>query len=98
MRYINDDMKLRLKKKGSPGKQPANTHPWFEFKRKTDDLNIVFGHLSTLKDPQFANLFPLDTGCLWGGKLTALKINRDLNLNKKANLIAVKCPETQPVD
>ncbi|VAW62600.1 Bis(5'-nucleosyl)-tetraphosphatase, symmetrical [hydrothermal vent metagenome] len=98
MRYINDNMKLRLKEKGSPGKQPADIHPWFEFKRKTDDLNIVFGHWSTLKDPQIATLFPLDTGCLWGGKLTALKINSDLNLNKRTNLIAVKCPENHSFD
>ena len=98
MRYINDNMKLRLKEKGAPGKQPNNIHPWFEIKRKEKDLNIVFGHWSTLKDPDIKNLFPLDTGCLWGGKLTALKITPDLNQKKTNNKISVKCPEGQPIN
>ncbi len=93
MRYINDDMKLRLKEKGSPGKQPANTHPWFEFNKKEKGLNIVFGHWSTLKNPNIKNLFPLDTGCLWGGELTALII--DENLNLKNNSISIKCPTSR---
>ncbi len=92
MRYINDDFKLRLKEKGAPGKQDFNTHPWFEFERKEKDLNIVFGHWSTLKDPKLNHLYPLDTGCLWGGKLTALKINK--KLNKKTHL---KCPKSQAI-
>ncbi|VAW62587.1 Bis(5'-nucleosyl)-tetraphosphatase, symmetrical [hydrothermal vent metagenome] len=88
MRYINDDFKLCLKEKGAPGKQDSNIHPWFEFERKEPDLNIVFGHWSTLKDPKLKYLHPLDTGCLWGGELTALKIN-----NKLKKMISVSCPK-----
>ena len=89
MRYVNDDLRLCLKDKGAPGKQADGIIPWFEPERKDSDLNIVFGHWSTLKDPKIDHLYPLDTGCLWGGKLTALKIN-----NKMKKTISVKCPKT----
>lgn len=88
MRYINDNLKLCLKDKGAPGNQDADIHPWFEMERKEKDLNIVFGHWSTLKNPEYEHLHPLDTGCLWGGKLSALKIN-----HKMKKITSVQCPE-----
>lgn len=93
MRYLNQSAKMRLKEKGSPGKHPSDIRPWFEFERQTADLNIIFGHWSTLKDPDIEHLYPLDTGCLWGGKLTALKVNSKM---KKRH--SVKCPRYQPID
>ncbi|VAW69199.1 Bis(5'-nucleosyl)-tetraphosphatase, symmetrical [hydrothermal vent metagenome] len=98
MRYINDEMKLCLKDKGAPSKQAKNKqtrsiHPWFEFERPDKTLNIIFGHWSTLEDPEIKHLFPLDTGCLWGGKLTALKVN-----HKMTKKIAVKCSASQAID
>jgi len=92
MRYINDDLKLCLKEKGAPGKKDDHIHPWFAFEREEEDLNVVFGHWSTLTDPKEKHFYPLDTGCLWGGKLTALKINSKL---KKRT--AIKCPKTLSV-
>ncbi len=92
LRYINEDLKFCLNEKGAPGSQAKNIHPWFEFSRKEDDLNIVFGHWSTLKDPKIKHFYPLDTGCLWGGKLTALKINKHLD-----NRTAVKCVASQTI-
>ena len=86
MRYMNEDAKLCLKEKGSPGKQPVGVHPWFDFEGQHEDLNIVFGHWSTLTDPKQAHLYPLDTGCLWGGKLTALKIN-----SKMKKITSIDC-------
>ncbi len=93
MRYIDDTNKLKLSEKGAPGKQASGIHPWFEFQSKTSDLNIIFGHWSTLKDPGLENLFPIDTGCLWGGKLTALKVNKKMSKRK-----SIKCPKYQPID
>lgn len=90
MRYINDDLKLCLKEKGAPENKDDNIHPWFSLEREEKHLNIVFGHWSTLTDPKEKHFYPLDTGCLWGGKLTALKINSKL---KKRT--SIKCPETQ---
>lgn len=93
MRYVNKDLKLCLKEKGAPGKQPDNIIPWFEAHRKSKDLNIIFGHWSTLKDPKIDHLYPLDTGCLWGGKLSALKVSKKLK-----KIIQISCPEYQPID
>lgn len=93
MRYIDEKHKLRLKEKGAPGNQSSGVIPWFEIESKTADLNIIFGHWSTLKDPVLQHLYPLDTGCLWGGKLTALKVN-----SKMKKHISIKCPKVQPID
>ncbi len=100
MRYMNHELKLCLKEKGAPDKrarnkqakdkQTRNIQPWFEHPRQEKDLNIIFGHWSTLKDPEIKHLFPLDTGCLWGGKLTALKVN-----HKMQKRISVKCSASQ---
>lgn len=96
MRYLRDNMKLCLQEKGNPGKQPDGIIPWFDFSSMRQDakidtqLNIVFGHWSTLKDPEIEHLYPLDTGCLWGGKLTALKIDSEMRKRK-----SIKCPKWQ---
>lgn len=93
MRYINENLKLCLKEKGAPEKKDDSIYPWFEHQRVATDLNIIFGHWSTLKDPGLENFLPLDTGCLWGGKLTALKVNK--KLRKK---IQISCPKSQSID
>ncbi len=92
MRYLRDDMKLSLKEKGAPDKQADNIHPWFVFEKADENLNILFGHWSTLKNPNIDFLHPLDTGCLWGGKLTALKVSK-----KMSHRTSVKCPQSKPV-
>jgi len=93
MRYCDEQGHLSLHDKSTPGTQTDGIHPWFEMKnRNTQDTDIIFGHWSTLNDPDKKHLYPLDTGCLWGGKLTALKI--DTNLNKR---IEIQCPEVQPI-
>lgn len=93
MRYIDDDFNIKLKEKGAPGKQAINIHPWFEFERAEKNLNIVFGHWSTLDNPNQKHLYPLDTGCLWGGELTALKINKKLT-----KYTTINCPEIQAIN
>lgn len=93
MRYLDKKSKLKLKEKSNPSKRTRNIHPWFEAKCKTADLNIIFGHWSTLKDPNIQHLHPLDTGCLWGGKLTALKVS-----HKMKKKVSIKCPKLQTID
>ena len=54
---------------------PQGYMPWFKTpKRKTQDSLIYFGHWSTLGLLQYQNVIGLDTGCVWGGKLTAMEI------------------------
>ena len=75
LRYCTPDGKLRFKDKGPPGSQKEGYLPWFAVpNRASADERILFGHWSTLGYLNTRNVWALDTGCLWGGRLTALKI------------------------
>ncbi|MEJ2687182.1 MAG: symmetrical bis(5'-nucleosyl)-tetraphosphatase [Gammaproteobacteria bacterium] len=76
LRYCDEEGHLALKAKGPPGSQPPGYRPWFEIPRRASrGLRIVFGHWSTLGSTDAAGVFPLDTGCVWGGALTALRLD-----------------------
>lgn len=76
MRYCDTAGRLDLKSKGPPGTQPQGQLPWFEVPgRASHSLNIVFGHWSTLGSCTAAGVYATDTGCLWGGALTALRLD-----------------------
>jgi bis(5'-nucleosyl)-tetraphosphatase (symmetrical) len=77
LRYVDDRGRLELRAKGSPGKtQRESLVPWFE---TTDarwrGTRVVFGHWSTLGFFQSPDVVALDTGCVWGGSLTALRLD-----------------------
>lgn len=77
LRYCHDDGRLALKFKGHPTDSPKGQYPWFEMpNRKTKTERIVFGHWSTLGTGQYGNVFSLDSGAVWGEKLTALRIDK----------------------
>lgn len=81
MRYCGRDGTLALKEKGAPGSQPKGLFPWFEApNRRSADQRIVCGHWSTLGFVNRHNVWSLDTGCLWGGRLTAMRIRRKQTL------------------
>ncbi len=72
MRYCDAAGKLELKLKSKPGKQETDFQPWFVFpNRKNKTHEIFFGHWSTLGEVDAYQVHSTDTGCLWGGKLTA---------------------------
>jgi len=79
LRYCDKQGKPALGVKGAPGTQAEHLMPWFDVPtRITQQQKIIFGHWSTL--PQAGNktvnnTYPLDSGCLWGGKLTAMRID-----------------------
>ncbi len=76
LRYCNADGALDLNEKGSPGTQSSGLIPWFEMTpRNNDDTKIVFGHWSTLGQYEGNNVIATDTGCVWGGCLTAVRID-----------------------
>jgi len=80
LRYCTEKGKLKLKDKGAPGTQKTGSIPWFDVEhRKTRDNRIFFGHWSTLGFLNRNNVWSLDTGCLWGGQLTAIRLE-DLKL------------------
>jgi len=69
---------------------PKGYIPWFKTpKRKTQDALIYFGHWSTLGLLQHGNVIGLDTGCVWGGKLTAMEIPESGKRSKKLEIIQV---------
>lgn len=76
LRYCDADGHIALAYKGAPGSQPPGLLPWFEHShRRSRTMNILFGHWSTLGERDDAGIYPLDSGCLWGGQLTALRLD-----------------------
>lgn len=76
LRYCDAEGHLALSYKGAPGSQPKGLYPWFELRqRHSRALKILFGHWSTLGPRTDPGIYPLDTGCLWGGQLTALRLD-----------------------
>jgi bis(5'-nucleosyl)-tetraphosphatase (symmetrical) len=77
MRFCDHDGRLALEYSGPPGTQPKRFMPWFAApNRKTADTHIYFGHWSSLGTMQRTNLTALDSGCVWGRRLTAIKLLR----------------------
>lgn len=75
LRFCTEQGKLSLSAKGEPGTQPKGLIPWFQVpNRLSRDNTILFGHWSTLGLHREDNVVALDTGCLWGGELTALRL------------------------
>jgi bis(5'-nucleosyl)-tetraphosphatase (symmetrical) len=78
MRFVTREGVLDLEHKGAPGEQPAGLVPWFDAPdRASRDVRVVCGHWSTLGLRRRADLLALDTGCLWGGALTAVNLDSD---------------------
>lgn len=76
LRFCDAEGRLALHEKGPPGSQPAPYLPWFEApNRKSRDLNIVCGHWSALREYAAQGIHALDTGCVWGGRLSALRLD-----------------------
>jgi len=75
MRVCTPDGKMDFSYKGVPAGIPAGYLPWFEVpNRASRNTTIICGHWSALGLKIKANLIALDTGCLWGGSLTAIRL------------------------
>jgi bis(5'-nucleosyl)-tetraphosphatase (symmetrical) len=94
LRYCELDGKMALNAKSAPGKQPAKLYPWYDIPgRKTADQLIIFGHWSTLPHAgreAINNTYPLDSGCIWGGRLTAMRID-----DGSFEYVRLKCAQKQ---
>jgi bis(5'-nucleosyl)-tetraphosphatase (symmetrical) len=77
MRICSADGKLDLTHKEGLNNMPDGFKPWFAHaERKTRDLNIMFGHWAALQgESDGDNVYALDTGCVWGGQLTMLRLD-----------------------
>ncbi len=76
LRVCSQEGRMDFKFKGELADIPSGFVPWFDVKqRQSAEATIIFGHWSALGLQQRPNLFALDTGCLWGGQLTALRLH-----------------------
>ena len=77
MRYCTGKGALVFRYNGAPGTQPARLHPWYTLRGKDPKgYTIVFGHWSTLGALRSRIAIGLDSGCVWGGPLTAVRLDR----------------------
>lgn len=93
IRFCTADGVMDLKTKEGAGGAPAGHMPWFDVPdRQTRDTVLVTGHWSTLGLVLRDNLIALDTGCVWGGCLSAVRLDPDPGLRVVEQ---VKCPQMQ---
>jgi bis(5'-nucleosyl)-tetraphosphatase (symmetrical) len=89
LRFCTEDGTMELAAKESTGISMPGYLPWFDVpQRQTQDVTVVYGHWSTLGLVLRPNLIGLDTGCVWGGKLTAVRL-------ADRQLFQVSCPQAQ---
>ncbi len=90
MRLCSPDGRIDFKQKESAGAPPgSDLLPWFDLPaRQSAHITVVFGHWSALGLLMRPNLLGLDSGCVWGGHLSAVCLD-------DRSLIQVACPEYQ---
>ncbi len=92
LRICAADGRMEFKFKGELQDIPAGYMPWFDVPtRATKDTQVIFGHWSALGLQHRENIYALDTGCLWGGKLTAM------NIESKAIVQVDSSPLDKPI-
>ena len=88
LRYCDSQGRLDMKSKGPIGTQAEGLIPWFDVPdRRNRDLSIIFGHWSALGHHMRKGLIALDSGCIWGGHLTAVRLDSEVQ-----SLESVQCP------
>ena len=78
LRFCTRDGVMDLKVSGNLEQAPPHMLPWFDVPgRRSQGVTIAFGHWSTLGYLRRPDLISLDTGCVWGGCLSALRLAAD---------------------
>jgi bis(5'-nucleosyl)-tetraphosphatase (symmetrical) len=91
LRFCSVDGHMEFAAKESAEQAPTGYLPWFEVPgRKTEGVPIAFGHWSTLGLVNRPDLLALDTGCVWGGQLTAARVD-----GGRREIIQVPCEAAQ---
>ena len=90
LRFCTPTGQMEFESKEGLENGPKGYIPWFKVpKRKTQDALVYFGHWSNLGLMRRNNVIGLDTGCVWGGKLTAMEIPNSGKDSKKLEIIQV---------
>jgi bis(5'-nucleosyl)-tetraphosphatase (symmetrical) len=91
IRFCSADGTLDFASKDGADAAPPGMAPWFDHPdRRTAAQPIAFGHWSTLGLLNTPRLLALDTGCVWGGQLTAARVD-----GGRREIIQVACPQAQ---
>lgn len=89
IRYCTPDGVMDFAAKDGAGDAPDGFMPWFEVPgRRSRDVTVVCGHWSTLGLVMRPKFIALDTGCVWGGQLTAVCLD-------DREIVQVDCPQYQ---
>lgn len=87
MRYCDAAGNINLTEKGHPKDTDSSLIPWFEYPdRQNNNVDIVFGHWSTLGFCVKPGIYGIDTGCLWGGELSAIRLD-----GKEVYRVCIQC-------
>lgn len=93
LRFCSAEGVMDLKASGGLDAAPPGLMPWFDVPgRRTAGARIAFGHWSTLGFLQRPDIISLDTGCVWGGCLSALELDLAQGHHR---LVQVKCEQAQ---
>lgn len=91
LRFCTPEGEMDFNAKDGADQAPPGTRPWFDIPtRRSADVRIAFGHWSTLGLLNRPALLGLDTGCVWGGSLTAARIDGEAR-----EIIQVPCKAAQ---
>ncbi len=96
LRFCTADGRMEFASNGTRDQAPPGYLPWFEVsERKTSDVTVAFGHWSTLGWLNRFDVLALDSGCVWGGCLSALRVDTSPHEKMTQELIKVSCPQSQ---
>lgn len=94
LRFCAADGTIDLHSKDGQGEAPPGLYRWFDVPgRLTAGVPVAFGHWSTLGLIDRPDLLSLDTGCVWGGQLTAMRVGPR---GEREGLFQVPCDQAAP--
>jgi bis(5'-nucleosyl)-tetraphosphatase (symmetrical) len=97
MRYCTPQGVMEFAHSGGRDAAPAGYVPWFDVPhRKTAGDVVAFGHWSTLGWLDRPDALSMDSGCVWGGCLSALRVSAASAGGLDTELVQVKCAQSQP--
>jgi bis(5'-nucleosyl)-tetraphosphatase (symmetrical) len=92
LRFCTAEGVMEFNAKEGADAAPEGFMPWFDVPgRQTADVTVAFGHWSTLGLLQRDDVWALDTGCVWGGCLSAMRLGPD----GLREVIRVDCEQAQ---
>ncbi|WP_077000117.1 symmetrical bis(5'-nucleosyl)-tetraphosphatase [Variovorax sp. KK3] len=93
LRFCSAEGVMEFDAKDGTAAAPEGYMPWFDVPgRRTADVTVAFGHWSTLGWVSRPDLMSTDTGCVWGGCLSAVRMGAT---TAERELIQVRCKQAQ---